>query len=260
MNGVAEPSLSTNDRSTAPPLTTVDLNYGTADIHVESSGERESTLADQALLADTFNYNKSKQAVHVVLTIDSLKFYNLKNSLTINNSNSNNAAASLTTTTTKTNPTLSLSVADIAGSIVGRGQKKNDPRAYLSVYAYPQRAEKANRRHRVCVELACGKYATHDENLKNVNDWHRHIDAVLKKKLIAVTKQQQQQQPSHSGSGDDALSSLSSSIHNHLQKPYLVFVNPMSGAGKAKNIYFERIVPVWAECNLPDTLIFTSKT
>jgi hypothetical protein len=235
MNGAASPLV--NQPQSPPPLTTVDLNG--ADILVD---DVVSTPAGPALIADTFYYNRSKQAVHVMLTGDSLKFYNLKN--TEKTPILGNGAA---------RPTLSLAISDLAGSIAGRGNKKNDTRAYLTVYAYPQRAEKGNRRHRVCVELAYGKCASYEENLSAVSVWHRRIDAVLKKK-IAV---QQQQQRRLSGSGDVAEASTSN-ISN-LQKPYLVFVNPVSGAGKAKNIYFERIVPVWAECNQPDTLVFTSR-
>ncbi len=41
-------------------------------------------------------------------------------------------------------------------------------------------------------------------------------------------------------------------------KPFLVYVNPKAGAGKAKDIYYERILPVLSEANLPTKLVLTS--
>ena len=42
-------------------------------------------------------------------------------------------------------------------------------------------------------------------------------------------------------------------------KPLLVYVNPHSGSGKAKVIFQERILPVWAEAGITYKLVHTSK-
>ena len=41
-------------------------------------------------------------------------------------------------------------------------------------------------------------------------------------------------------------------------KPFLVFINPNSGAGKAHLLFKERIVPLWAEANIPYEMVLTS--
>lgn len=43
-------------------------------------------------------------------------------------------------------------------------------------------------------------------------------------------------------------------------KPFLFYVNPISGAGKAQSIFQKCIVPVLIEANIPYELVLTSES
>ncbi|CAF0860727.1 unnamed protein product [Brachionus calyciflorus] len=129
-------------------------------------------------------------------------------------------------------PDLIIFLKDIAGSSIGKSHKKDNSSSYLILYVYLKN-EINSKRKRLTYELEFAKFEIYDENFKHVSNWHNELDRLLKEKI-----------------------KKSSGCCNKL-KPYLVFVNPKSGAGKAKNIYFERVCPIFAEANISDTLVFT---
>ena len=180
----------------------------------------DGTSEPKPILTDNFIYHLSNMKVNVKLWNERIDFFNLK-------PNKVDTRASLT-----------LNMCDIVGSSLGKGHSNKDTFAYLTLYAYPRskKVQKPNgsiterqkyfKRKRVTIELACDKFKTFTENLNYINEWHVKLESVLKKKTD--------------------------------EKPYLILVNPKSGAGKAKNIYYERIVPMLSEANLPKSLVLTS--
>jgi hypothetical protein len=188
------------------------------------------------ILAEKFTYYKKKQAVNVNLHAQSLKFYDVK-------------STSSNVTPPPQQADLVLSLDDVAGVSVGKGHSKSDQRAYLSIYAYVKVATKKNaKRKRKTVELACSKHATFSENLTIVYEWEREINTTLRANLQKRS--------------DTINATCIANIRNpesYLSKPFLIFVNPKSGSGKAKSIYYERVLPVWAESNTKDLLVLTRK-
>jgi hypothetical protein len=82
------------------------------------------------------------------------------------------------------------------------------------------------------VELACSASENYEDNFSIINKWQKQISSLVKVSLNGL---------------DEFL------------KPFLVFVNPKAGAGKAKSIYNERVTPIWSEANQPDTVVFTGE-
>jgi hypothetical protein len=136
---------------------------------------------------------------------------------------------------------INLLISDIAGCLIAI-QKKNpkNSSACLTIYAYPVKKridDKYADRKRITLELFYNKADNQfDQNLAFINEWHKSIQSLIKKSWMD-----------------------SSSDDNELIKPFLIFVNPHSGAGRAKNLYYERIKPVLAEANCPHHIIMTSK-
>ena len=235
-----------------------------ATVLTPSTDQVNSSLAETSLvLNDTFIYYKSKVNVRVELHKDSVKFFNLKNT------NAPNEA------TLAQKPSLTLRLADICGSRVAMGHQKNDQKSYLTVYAYvtstnwlneaasnnenntnhikPNVSNKIKPRKRVTLDLACAKYATYDENLAHVNHWHAQLSLLTKTCLYDAMIMLQQQ----SNTNNTLAGANSNLLYEYFYKPFLVLVNPKSGSGKAKSIYFERVVPVWSESNQQNKLVFT---
>lgn len=179
------------------------------------------------ILKNKFKYFESNTNVNVSLFKDRIELIDFKGNDPEDVSNSK-----------KTN---TIFIDDMSGSMIGKSLKKNDKNAYLTIYAYPKEKKKNKKveslkRKRITVELECGLFNTYDENLMHVNKWQKHLESIIKNKEFD--------------------SSLVDNNNNN-DKPYLVFVNPKSGSGKAKNIYFERIIPVWSEANISDNLFLT---
>lgn len=130
-------------------------------------------------------------------------------------------------------PDLILNLNDLAGSSIAKGDKKDDKSSYLILYTYIKSSKNSNlKRKRVTYELSFSQFNTYNENLVHVLKWHSELDKILKQRLWPDI--------------------------NKL-KPFLVFVNPNAGSGKAKNIYFERVRPIFSEASISDVLVFTRK-
>jgi len=218
-----------------------------------------SSLAENAtlILIDTFTYYKSKQSVRVQLHNDSLKLFNIKAS----RKNDNEAS-----------PSLVVNLCDICGSRVGKGHDNNDQKSYLTIYSYVRNSitspsstlalpfNKIKPRKRLTLELTFSKYSTYDENLAHVNNWHNQLDTLCKRLLYeSYLAMLSSSSPPPQSSAASLRNEDLRLFYERLFKPFLVLVNPKSGSGKAKNIYYERVVPVWAESNQQCKIVFTRK-
>lgn len=186
-------------------------------------------------LVGEFVIHRSDKLIRLELHQDYIKMYY------IGTKNSRVAASSVAD--------LTLNLNDVAGSSVCKGKEETDATSYFTIYAYikPKKTSPNERmkRKRKTFEFEYAEKSTYDENFVHVNKWH------LKLYNLLMLKSFIHQQRVISGELKNEHRELA------LAKPFLVFVNPRSGASKAKNIYFERAVPVWAEANIPDNAIFT---
>ena len=141
-------------------------------------------------------------------------------------------------------------------------------KAYLTVYAYARNTSSSSSsnggsgtsvdpswasrpRKRFVVELECSRYATLDENLAHVSAWQ----AAIARQLAAENLRRYTVHNSGLADADAAVSSLL--YADKLDKPFLLLVNPRSGASKAKAIYYEHLRSVFAEAKHTHTCVFT---
>ena len=125
------------------------------------------------------------------------------------------------------NECLKLFMNDIAGSLVEAPFKTNDTNAYLILYAYPRSASNRLKRRKLTLEYVYYKHKTVTDNLSRVNIWDEKIKFLLR---------------------------------NHSQvepKPFLVFVNPVSGSGNARRIMLRHVLKVWNESNSTNKILLT---
>ena len=211
-----------------------------------------SILADNVCLSDTFSYYKAKLNVLVELNKECINFFNFKNN------------------SPSPTPSLTLKLADVCGSRVAKGHFKNDQRSYLTIYAYIGNTEKSidsnkiKQRKRLSIDLTCTKYSTYEENIAHVNQWNNQLDILTKSSLCdsLIRLQTENKRPNDAlnTASNDTANLDSNSLYEQFFKPFLVLVNPKSGSGKAKNIYFERVVPVWSESNQQNKMVYTRNT
>lgn len=119
-------------------------------------------------------------------------------------------------------------VQDISGSALSK-VKNQDTSAYLTIYTYVK--SKNGKRQRDELVLQFNKHDTHEKNVEHARLWDKEIKVVLKSVQ---------------------------NVEDH-RKPLLIFVNPKSGAGKAKNIFYERSLAILNEANMPHVLVLTGK-
>ena len=129
----------------------------------------------------------------------------------------------------KLTPDKAFFMRDIAGCSVAKSPKQNDKKAYLTVYMYPRikknSCKESSKRKR---EIAVFEYSnkdTYEGNLEVVKGWSEQLMKMLSRDLLG--------------------------------KPFIVYINPNSGSGKARTLFLERIKPIWAEASIPYAVILT---
>ena len=118
-------------------------------------------------------------------------------------------------------------IQDISGSALSK-IKDNDFKAYLTIYTYVRQKNGKRKREELVMEL--NEFKTYEENFRRAVHWDTELNILLK-------------------TSENALA----------QKPLLIFVNPKSGAGKAKNIFYERALTIFNEAKVPHVLVMTGK-
>ncbi|CAF0716578.1 unnamed protein product [Brachionus calyciflorus] len=114
------------------------------------------------------------------------------------------------------------SLNDFIGFYIEESYLSNDPTVTLALSFYPKLEN--NKRRRVSYELQFKKFKTKSQNLSFVSKFKDAFDRVTK--------------------SDNS-------------KPFLVFLNPNSGSGKAIKLFFNQIVPMWKEMNIKFKVIDT---
>lgn len=207
-------------------------------------------------LIDEFNVYRTNKTARLELHNEYIKLFYL-----------NTAKNGQESPTTAQVADLILNLKDVAGSSVGKGKEETDTKSYFTIYAYVKTKEKGTniKRKRKTFEFAYGKLGTYDENFQHVNKWHLKLYNLLRLKTFIHQQRllNEHNNTNNTNNTNAVVPTTSASVEQQphreivLAKPFLVFVNPKSGSGKAKNIYFERALPVWAEANIPDTAVFT---
>lgn len=221
--------------------------------------QQQQHLNNGVLLSDQFTIHRTEKLVRLDLHHEYIKLYHL----TGNSTNDSSSAAAVMSGGGGGGVVsdLILNLNDVAGSSVCKGKEETDTKSYFTIYAYikPHKtpAEASNvKRKRKTFEFAYAKFDTYDENFAHVNKWHLKMYNLLTMKSF-IHQQHLCSHPTHNQEINNNNNNGGAHREIILVKPFLVFVNPKSGSGKAKNIYFERALPVWAEANIPDTAVFT---
>ena len=119
---------------------------------------------------------------------------------------------------------------DLAGTLVERPFRTNDSNVYLIINAYPRTTINRLKRRKLSIEFAFNRHKQLKENFNRVNIWHENVDALLK-------------------SGKEY------SYH----KPFLVFVNPVSGSGKSRRLVLQHVLKVWNEADVRYKIVLTGE-
>ena len=122
-----------------------------------------------------------------------------------------------------------IDLVDLAGTLVERPFKTNDTNVYMIVNAYPRTLTNRLKRRKLTLEFAFNRYKHLRENFNRVNLWHEKINVLL--------------------NGDRV----------ELVKPFLVFVNPVSGSGNARRLVLEHVLKVWNEANVKNRIVLTGE-
>jgi hypothetical protein len=234
----------------------INNNYSTTSLPSDETTVAAAATAGQTLLNDQFSDFRSGKSVRLELTNECLRFFYS----TLNKSSSLSSSSV---------PDFILHLNDVAGSSIGKGEHKGDTKSYLTIYAYIQSKKRGNeqqqhaKRKRRTFELAFAKFPSYEDNLNYINKWHSRLYKMLKFKSIlrkhsSSMRLKTTTTTTMSIDGNNNNETTTDINQMTFVKPFLVFINPKSGSGKAKSIYFERVLPVWAEANFPDTTVFTS--
>jgi len=123
-----------------------------------------------------------------------------------------------------------IDLVDLAGTLVERPFKTNDTSVYLIVNAYPRTLNNRLKRRKLTLEFAFDRHKHLIENFNRVNAWHERINALLNGDSVEV-----------------------------VLKPFLVFVNPVSGSGNARRLVLEHVLKVWNEANVKSRIVLTGE-
>jgi hypothetical protein len=145
-----------------------------------------------------------------------------------------------------------LRLSDVIGTFAERPYKTNDNSAYLIINAYSandsnaagaaalnesnrNQSKSGAKRVKLFVELAYSNDARPNNlkyNMIVVQRWHDTL-----KWLLSIDKP----------TNDRCVP----------KKPYLVFVNPYSGSGKACKLFIKRVAPLWSQAAFPYKIVLT---
>ncbi len=136
-------------------------------------------------------------------------------------------------------PNFILFMKDVAGSIVVQDNvNTNTNEVFWTVYAYPKEkylSQPQSKRKSQIIKLKCTQFDNFVKNLNLANEWHTNLHFLILNESIKNENRESN------------------------EKPFLFYVNPKAGAGKAQKIYNSQILPVLTEANVPHTLVLTSK-
>lgn len=124
------------------------------------------------------------------------------------------------------NECLKLFLNDIAGSIAEEPFRTNDTNAYLIIHAYPRSASNKLKRRKLTLEFLYSQNKSASDNLRRVKTWDEKIKGLLRNS-------------------------------SNETKPFLVFVNPVSGSGNARKIILKHVLKVWNESNISNKVLLT---
>lgn len=117
---------------------------------------------------------------------------------------------------------------DVIGVKCERSYLQGDVKCFLTISAFP--TTKNEKRAKLYIELAYEKSGnSREQNYLVVKKWHDHIHT-----LIASP---------HAGSNST--------------RPFLVFVNPHSGSGRATRILLKSVFNVWNEADFKNQIVIT---
>lgn len=112
---------------------------------------------------------------------------------------------------------------DIIGCYIQEPYAKNDQKVNLIINFYPKKD--GNKRQNVSLQLNYNKYNKKSINLKKVLNLKKNIDRL---------------------------------IESQDSRPFLVFLNPNSGSGKASKLMIYQVVSLWKLANVKFKIIETS--
>lgn len=112
---------------------------------------------------------------------------------------------------------------DIIGCYIQKPYAYNDQKVNLTINVFPKKD--GNKRQKVCLHLIYDKY-----NKKSIN-----VEKVLNLKKL-----------------------IDRFTENQDSRPFLVFLNPSSGSGKASKLMFYQVVSLWKLANVKFKIIETS--
>ncbi len=116
---------------------------------------------------------------------------------------------------------------DLAGYFIEKPFANKDLSVGLVLNFYPKFKKYKSLRKRLSIDLKYSKCKLLNDNLKKINEWKKALNSIIH-------------------------------ANNQFIKPFLVFLNPNSGSGKASKLWLNNILKVWNEANLSNNdLIIT---
>ncbi|XP_055689294.1 sphingosine kinase 2 [Lutzomyia longipalpis] len=116
-------------------------------------------------------------------------------------------------------------------------QDESDASAYLYIYAYIlKRSRRGGRRERTTITLRFRSFDKYDDNNREAQKWRTAIKALINDEIPKT--------PTYTPT--DA-------------RKLLVLLNPKSGSGKAREVFQQRVAPIFVEAELPFELHVTKR-
>lgn len=145
-----------------------DLFYKTFLLHkVESMLQADYQSADEAILSDEFAFHSSKKKIKLTLHANCIQIFKKEK---------NGKTSELDRV---------LQMDDVVGCSICQGQRKNDTKAYLSIYHYPRidKGKFHSQRKRQVIEIACNKTNNFEDNLNVIREWSDKLTRALSRAI-----------------------------------------------------------------------------